>query len=99
MESYDTLTEAISGLREQGYTIDFNLNEEALVCDERNLKLFHDEFKVDKFFRFEGDSDPGDEVILYAISSPNHNLKGVLINAFGMYSDTNTNIIISNLPR
>ncbi len=32
-------------------------------------------------------TDPSDEMILYAISSPELNLKGTLVNAYGIYSD------------
>ena len=54
---------------------------------ENNLKLFLGEFIVDKHYRFEGSSDPGDEAIVYAISSEKHKLKGVLIDGYGISSE------------
>ena len=95
MESYDTLVEAINGLKKEGYTVDFNLRENCIVCKE--LEIFHDEFQIDKFFRFEGDTDPADESILYAISSAKYNLKGVLVNGYGTSSDALTNDMLEKL--
>ena len=54
------------------------------VLDERRNRLVVD--VRTEFHRFEGNSDPGDEAIVYAIESRN-GLKGVLVNAFGVYSE------------
>jgi hypothetical protein len=97
MESYDTLTEAINALRNQGYKEDFNLREDCIECAGNNKKLFPTDFKVDKFFRFEDDNSPSEESILYAISSSDNRLKGILVNAYGVYSDSTANDIISML--
>lgn len=87
MENFETVSEAIDGLRKQGYTEDFNLNTDCLKCSKGIFKLYHDEFKVDKYYRFEGMTDPGDEAVVYAISSDKHKVKGVLVNAYGIYAD------------
>src|SRR5262245_3905770 len=87
METYETVTEAIAALRKQGYTEDFNLRENCIECRQGKYKLFHDQFQIDKVYRFEGMTDPDDETVLYAISSPELNLKGTLVNAYGIYSD------------
>jgi hypothetical protein len=64
-----TLSETMNELRKEGYTEDFNLQQNCLECRNGEFKVFADEFKVDKFFRFEGASNPSDSSILYAISS------------------------------
>src|SRR5687768_13807706 len=97
MESYDTLVEAINGLKKQGYTEDFNLKENCIECREGQFRIFHNEFVIDKFFRFEGDSNPSDAAILYAVSSEKYKLKGVLVNGYGMYSDTIANEMLEKL--
>lgn len=86
MKAYDTVTEAVSALKKQGFTEDFNLKENCLECQNGKYRIFHNEFQVEEFFRFEGMSDPADESIVYAISSPAYKLKGVLVNGFGIYS-------------
>ena len=84
MYTYDTVTEAIKGLKDRGFTVDFNLSENCLVCD--NAKLDVNDFEIVEFHRFEGDSDPSDEAIVYAIQS-NNGMKGVLVNGYGISAD------------
>ena len=93
----DTLSQAITALRAEGYTEDFNLQQDRLDCDKKELQLFHDEFVIDKYFRFEGESDPADEATVYAISSTKHNIKGILVNGAGIYSQDLTNEILDTL--
>lgn len=97
MEAYDTMVEAIASLRKQGYTEDFNLERNCLACRAGQFKVFHDEFEIDKFFRFEGASNPDDQSILYAISSHKHDVKGILVNAYGIYSDEITDEMLKKL--
>ena len=85
--SYDTLSEAMNELKKQGYTEDFNLEQDCIIGKNGKLKLISDDFVVDKFYRFEGESDPGDEAILYAISVPKHNIKGILVNGYGISAE------------
>ncbi|PVX50956.1 hypothetical protein C7377_1286 [Balneicella halophila] len=97
MEAYDTLVHGIEGLRKQGYTKDFNLNNNCIEASDRSCKLLHNEFEIDKFFRFEGETNPADSSILYAISSLKDDTKGVLVNAYGIYSDDMTDEMIKKL--
>jgi|SRR5690554_1297018 hypothetical protein len=97
MESFDTLVEGINELKKQGYAEDFNLKQNCIECRNGEYKIFHNEFEIDKFFRFEGDSNPDDSSILYAISSDKYNLKGVLVNGYGIYSDDITDEMLKKL--
>jgi hypothetical protein len=97
MKSYGTLSETMNELRKEGYTEDFNLQQNCLDCRNGQFKVFADEFKVDKFFRFEGASNPSDSAILYAISSDSKNLKGLLVNAYGIYSEQVTDEMLEKL--
>lgn len=86
-EQYDTLTQAIEALRLQGYTEDFNLQSNCIECRSGEYNLSPDDFEIDKLFRFYGANDPGDESVLYAISSLDGSLKGVLVNGYGATAD------------
>ena len=97
MENYDTMIEALTALKRQGYTEDFNLEKNCLECRAGQFKIFHDEFLIDKFFRFEGATDPSDESIIYAISSEKYGLKGTMVNAYGIYSDDIADEMLSKL--
>ncbi len=96
MKSYDTLTEAISDLKTRGYKLDFNLRETQIECTHAGIKLSPNEFDIAEVYRFEGQTDPGDEMILYAIESKS-GLKGVLVNAYGAYSNTISAELIGKL--
>ncbi len=87
MTPMTTLSEVLNKLKSEGYTVDFNLQENCLVCHGNTLEINPDDFVVDRHFRFEGQSDPGDEAIVYAISSVKHDIKGTLVNGYGIYSD------------
>ncbi|MPR35713.1 phosphoribosylpyrophosphate synthetase [Salmonirosea aquatica] len=87
MEPMTTVSEVLNKLKAEGYTVDFNLQENCLVCQGNSVEISPDEFVVDRHFRFEGMTDPGDEAVVYAISSAKHDIKGTLVNGYGIYSD------------
>jgi hypothetical protein len=97
METYQTLTEAIAAMRLQGYTTDFNLQENSIICSNGKHQFFAADFNIDKSFRFDEDEDPADQTVLYAISSHSQQVKGILINAVGIYSDDMTNELLEKL--
>jgi hypothetical protein len=87
MYIYDTLTAAVADLEKRGYEFDFNLAQDCIECKFLDLQLMPEEFEIDEFYRFEGMSDPEDNAVIYAISSPVGNLKGVIIDAYGAYAE------------
>lgn len=91
-ESFGTLSETINGLIKLGYTQDFNVTE---AC--RNLKRSPEAFQIDKVYRFEGASDPDYQSILYAISSLQYNVKGTLVNGYGISSDEAVSKLVDQL--
>lgn len=97
MKNYDTVTEAVAGLKAKGYTIDFNIAFDKLVCSDNKICLPPDEFEIVEVHRFEGDSNPDDEDVVYAVESKDGKLKGIITSAFGMYADPVSNKIIQKL--
>ena len=96
---YGTLSQTINGLKAEGYTLDFNMQKDSIVCHQANTELSPDDFEIDAVFRFEGESNPDDESILYAISSPKFNVKGVLVNGYGISSDDASAALVQKLQR
>lgn len=84
MISYDTVSEAINDLKKRGFDVDFNLQENCIVC--HNDKFNVEDFEITEVYRFEGNTDPSDEAIVYAIESRNGK-KGVLVNGYGISAD------------
>ncbi len=96
-ESYGTLSQTINALIKLGYNHDFNIQEECLVCHQINKSLSPEDFQIDKVYRFEGESNPDDQSILYAISSEKFDLKGTLVDGYGISSDQATQKLIKKL--
>jgi hypothetical protein len=96
---YGTLSETINALRKEGYTLDFNLHDDCVVCHNKENQLTAEEFEIDAVFRFDGQTDPDDEAIIYAISSTKHHAKGILVNGYGVYNDEFSSVLIEKLRK
>jgi hypothetical protein len=86
MFTYETVTDALQGLKQRGFSIDFNLEQDRITCPVPLVSLRPAEFEITEVYRFEGNSDPADEAVVYAIESKAGH-KGVLVNGFGPSAD------------
>jgi hypothetical protein len=84
MISYDTVSEAVNGLKKRGYTTDFNLEENCIVC--HTDRFDPRQFEIVEVHRFEGQTDPADEAAVYAIESTG-GMKGVLVSGYGISAE------------
>jgi len=96
MAVYTTLVEGINDLKKKGYDQDFNLRETYIECASTKQQLPPSEFEITEVHRFEGMTNPSDQTILYAIESK-HGLKGVLVNAYGVYADPISQELVTKL--
>ena len=67
---------------------------EQFAVDEEGLKTFHSgrhyvahDVKIMNFYRFEGNSDPEDNSIMYFLETSD-GIKGILVDAYGAYADS-----------
>ncbi|MEN9298340.1 MAG: hypothetical protein RLZZ429_653 [Bacteroidota bacterium] len=97
MKSYDNLVEALADLKLLGYTTDFNLAFDQIKCASTGICLLPSQFNIVAHHRFEGDTDPSNSSILYVIESHDQTMKGILINAYGAYSDSLSDEMIRKL--
>ncbi|MDQ6696498.1 MAG: hypothetical protein M3Z46_03460 [Actinomycetota bacterium] len=86
----DTVTGALAQLAAEGYTADYQLQggvlrASALGPDVRACPV--SEAVVERMYRFEGPSDPGDEMVVFGIRDPQTDVRGSLVSAFGMGAD------------
>lgn len=81
--TYDTLVGAVNDLQRRGYSDDIQPVENCLICAPKDVRMDLKDLRIDEFHRFEGETNPSDESIVYAISSAKHGVKGILISAFG----------------
>ena len=97
MYSYDTVSEAVNDLSKRGFTDNLRMQPHCLYCDEKDLELSPHEFEIVEVYRFEGNTDPADETIVYAISANDNTVKGTLVNAYGVYSESTSEELVEKL--
>jgi hypothetical protein len=86
-EELNTLSETINFLKESGFTEEFEIKDDSFII-KSGEKFKPDELSIIKVYRFEGVSDPADMSVLYAIKTSS-GLKGIYVDAFGVYADQN----------
>lgn len=86
MKNYINLVDALQDLKARGYINDFNLKPHCVECVALNLQLHPEDFEIKEMYRFEGDSTPDDNSVLYAIESKD-GVKGVMVDAYGTYAE------------
>ncbi len=82
-----TLSECMTHLKENGYTVDFTVDEKGLTPIDSEKHYTPEQVTVGNFYRFDGASDPGDSSILYAIETSDGS-KGTLSDSFGPEADS-----------
>jgi hypothetical protein len=97
MKTYENLVEATNDLMKRGYTANLSLEGDTIDDKEHDIHMDADDFEIDEFYRFEGASNPSDTSIVYAIHSPKYSLKGILVNAYGMYADDSESALHAKL--
>ena len=94
----DTLSDAIRRLQADGYSGNWFANaDHQLECDESGEVLDPAELQIDHILRFEGQSDPGDMTILFALRTPAGS-KGIYSAPFGADTPTEDAAVIARLP-
>jgi hypothetical protein len=91
-----TLTTVTNKMVLQGYDDDFKIVENGLKSLKTEKIYQPEEVNVVNFFRFEGQSDPNDQSILYVIETTD-GVKGTLVDAYGPYSDRKLAEFIQNV--
>lgn len=88
-----SLAKVMAKLTEDGYTSNFMVVDDKLKLLDTDKVYEPADVKIDNFYRFEGESDPADTSILYAIET-NDGHKGMLTDAYGVYADDNVSVFI-----
>jgi hypothetical protein len=82
-----SLWQVMQSLKKRGFSNDFSISPDGqMICSSADYKFKPDDVYIVKTYRFEGDSDPGDMSVLYAIQARN-GIKGLLVDAYGAASE------------
>lgn len=68
--AYETLSEAINALKQEGFTYDYNLQDKGILNSQKKSHIPASDLTVVCVYRFEGNTNPDDNAILYAIELP-----------------------------
>ncbi|MCF3108356.1 hypothetical protein LL912_06160 [Niabella sp. CC-SYL272] len=85
-QEMNTISECIQNAVKTGYTHDFFITEEGLSYSGAGKIYGPDEVTIENFYRFEGESDPADNSILYLMRTQD-GAKGTLLDAYGPYAE------------
>jgi hypothetical protein len=85
-EELKTLVSCLNSLLASGYETQFKATKQGLKSLSTEKVYAPEEIKITNFYRFEGESDPADNSVLYAIET-NTGERGTLTDAYGAYSD------------
>jgi len=96
MDSYDTLSQAVADLNLRGYTLDFNLQRNSVYCKDLDRSFPPEDFNIIAFYRFEGNTDPSDEAIIYALETTSGH-QGILVDGYGVYAEPMTAEMVQKL--
>ncbi len=83
-DSMKTLASCTNMLYQKGYVAQFKAQTTGIESLDTNIVFLPEDVKINNFYRFEGESDPSDSSILYAIETKSGE-KGTLIDGYGMY--------------
>ena len=81
-----TMTAILDTLTTNGYTTQFKATHKGIQSLSTQRIFTPDEVSINHFYRFEGESNPDDSSIVYAIETCNGE-KGTLIDSYGVYNE------------
>ena len=85
-EEMSSMVSVMADLTKSGFTTQFKVTEKGLTSLSTQKNFKPHQIEVKHFYRFEGESDPDDSSIVYAIETKTGE-KGTLVDSYGMYSD------------
>ncbi|WP_300601223.1 hypothetical protein [Niabella sp.] len=85
-QEMNTISECIQNAVKTGYTLDFFITEEGLSYNGAGRVYGPGDITIKNFYRFEGESDPADNAILYLMRTRD-GARGTLLDAYGAYSE------------
>ncbi len=83
MDTAESVTEAIALLEADGYRSDFAFANGTITCHACGTAHAPGQLIVQHTFRFEGDTDPGDEAIVLGVECPRCKMRGIIVSSYG----------------
>ena len=98
IDGTETPTHAVERLHAHGYAHDFVADRFGLRDVATGLLHAPETMVIDEVVRYEGQSDPGDETIVYALRDKEGKVRGVYSAGYGPAADPLDAEVMSRLP-
>lgn len=85
-DSLGTVTEALNSLQAEGFDSDFTVKGNRVECGRCSALVSAPELTIHEIHRFEGQSDPGDEMIVVAVTCRRCGERGTIVTGYGTAS-------------
>ena len=95
----ETLTEALARLERAGYRDSFRVQGDRLVAVDAQRSFRPEQLAVEETVRFEGDSDPQDELVLFALRSSDGAVAGTWLVSYGSLGDAGSAGVMRRLRK
>ena len=99
MDVPETVAEAVRLLESDGYSGEFYLDAMMVHCGVCTRAHEPAQIKINRTFRFEGVTDPGDEAIVLGLECPDCGARGVLVSAYGPDADAALLALVEHLGK
>jgi hypothetical protein len=93
----ETLTDAVARLASAGYRGSFLAREGRLTSIETEQHFAPEDLVVCEVVRFEGDSDPGDMTVLFAMQTSDGSVRGTFVAGYGTATDAESAAVVARL--
>jgi len=97
-EEMTTLVKVTNNLQQEGFTENFVPRKNGIEAPSKKRVYKPHEVQIDSFYRFEGESDPADNAIVYAIETFD-GVKGLLVDAYGTYANHHVADFLTEVQR
>ena len=96
----ETLIDALARLAAAGFRDSFRARGDGLYAIDAGRALAPERLAVVEMVRFEGDSDPQDELVLLALQSEEDGgVRGTWLVSYGPQMDAESDALLRRLPR
>jgi hypothetical protein len=91
---YETISMAIAEFEKEGFDAEFRIDNDKVCIGD--ICWNPEKIKIVKIGRYEGNTDPGDEAVIYGMETENGK-KGWFLSSFGVYADSGVEAILEKI--
>jgi hypothetical protein len=95
---YNTMVEALEELKKRGFSQNMTVNENGKLALTDGKTFSPDEVTLVEYHRFEGETNPSDSSIVYAVET-NSGAKGAVVDSYGADASETTSKFMNKVKQ